>query len=72
LGDDDDTKAGGCPEALLASGEDNVDTPAIHLNILACDSADGIENNECVGGDPFHGISHRLRVQKYTCEVHVR
>jgi hypothetical protein len=63
---DDDTKSGGRSEALLTSGNDNVDTPVVHPNLLARDSTDSIENDKRFGGDPFHGISHRLRVRKHT------
>ena len=66
LANDDDTESGGRSEALLTGGNDNVDSPVIHLNLLARDGTDGIEDDKRFGGDPFHGIGHYLRVRKHT------
>lgn len=49
LASDDDTKSWRRAEALLTGGNDNVDTPVVHLDILACDGTDGIENDERIG-----------------------
>ena len=66
LASDDDAKSWRRAEALLAGGNDDVDTPVVHLDLLACDCADGVENDERFGGDPFHGIGHHLGVRKHT------
>ena len=65
LAGDDDTKAGGRAEALLASGNDDVDAPPVHLDILARDGADRIEDDECFGRNFLHDLSYRLRVRKH-------
>ena len=66
LAGDDDAQSWGRAEALLTGGDDNVDTPAVHPDLLARDGTDGVENDERFGGDASHGISHRLGVRKHT------
>jgi hypothetical protein len=65
LTSDDDTKAGGRTKALLAGGNDNVDAPSVHLDFLARDGANGIEDDECFGRDSLHSFSYWLRVRKH-------
>jgi hypothetical protein len=62
---EDDAKARWCAEALLAGRNDNVDAPSVHLDILARDGADSIEDDERFGRNPPHDLSYCLRVRKH-------
>jgi len=65
LAGDEDAEPRGCAEALLTSTDDDVDAPAVHLDVLARDGTHGIKHDERFGGDPIHSLGHELRVRKY-------